>query len=647
MLWWITSGLAQLLPEDLRRGFLFDYREQLKAEGINSLQLELMTFKLLLSSASAAVRNLPNVLERFLAWIDPRYPSVQIYKKFGAVAVERLEDEYLADSYRALLPRMRYCGPILIALNGLLSFLDPWSLPESYHTAWSIRIAACVFIAGVIGLSKHETLFRRFYQLVTFSMLLAAGWSTIAILAFSQSTEIGHVSYYAGLDVLILYASLMSGLRFYWAFGFSTAIGSSYLIVAWITNGALMARSSIGLFFFSSFFFLFNALVFAALSSNILERSERLDFTIRYALSHSLKDMLRYFEYKTPESFLLALSRMRYAPKMLTEFIDITYSSGALLPSSDYSTLSLNDSAAIKAIEASSTNVLSTDGGTSSISYFRKIGRYVRQWIERADPNKFWKGIYPIKEESLRRLEKEYSWNHYYGAVRSIRVLLLGTLFTFTSFVLDDYYSLPAFFGVAVYMRIGGVIVIFLLFLITFLESFCKGIYQYAMAGGGLYAGFAILAMIAFSKPGETAYTSYYCGLIESMFAMFFLCQMQFAVASISCGLLCIGYEIVALKVQHLTATAAGTALWINNSVFLFSALSIGIVASYIIDRNKWLEFLTIRSIAYKASEFLQYCESESLAPRQILDLLNDIRRSPQQLEKLLVEIETLKTSDC
>jgi hypothetical protein len=130
------------------------------------------------------------------------------------------------------------------------------------------------------------------------------------------------------------------------------------------------------------------------------------------------------------------------------------------------------------------------------------------------------------------------------------------------------------------------------------------------------------------------------------MYALFFLCQLPFSLAT-SIGLtFVVSYEFTAIVIQNLYLSASSIAVFINNSLFLVSAFVLGVIASNIVERNNWLEFLTMRSIAYKTSELLAYYESENPSPRQLLDLINSIRHSPQRLEQFLLNLENLKNAN-
>jgi hypothetical protein len=641
----IGRGLAQLLPVD-QRNDLQEYRAQLNRESFSNLAFEVKVLRATLGAWRGAVDLLRDIPGEVLAWMDPRRTGITVYQKFGRQAVDQLEDEFIEDDYRKALPNMRFCGILMLAFYGVLAGLDFLCLPETREVAWGIRTVVCGLIVGTTLISFYAPFFKRFHQLITAMTVLLAGLGIVLIIVLSHPTELGNTTYYAGLHVLIMYINLLSGLRFFPALWVTMVLVGSYESAELLLNSAIMTDRATGLAFISNSFFLISDITLGSVSCNMLKRSERISFMIRYALSHSFKDMLRYFDYEDPQTFLEKLSKIRYKPKTLVTFMGETYGSKQtlVLPTRFLE----NDARPLlwSAFETDSGTNSDAQQETNASPASWRLAQSIEslnEWLRRLNPSSAWQRVAELYSGQSNQLNQEFSKDYFYGAIGCIRMAVIWGVLNYAIFAIDDYYCLPESRGVSLAIRISMCTVAALLYIASFSESFFEKNYQLMVAATVFLAGCGINVMIAISTPGEIGYATYYGGLIHVTYLLFFLCRIRFKVALVI-GIANVAiYEIIAIYLQDLLASPAEIALLINNSLFLISALIIGAISCNVIERNNWLDFLTMRVISYKASELLAYYEVEKPTPRQLLDLISNIRHSPRKLEEYLLKIEKMK----
>jgi hypothetical protein len=124
---------------------------------------------------------------------------------------------------------------------------------------------------------------------------------------------------------------------------------------------------------------------------------------------------------------------------------------------------------------------------------------------------------------------------------------------------------------------------------LTFTRWF-KPVMQPILAGVAALAGLGIVAMIAIAHP--SAGYLYYAGLLLVIPWAYSVLQLRFSYATRACLAIIIGYEIVAVWLEPTPIQ-----ILINNNFFLLSAVIIGMVAGYTIERGLRTDFLQRRLI--------------------------------------------------
>jgi len=119
---------------------------------------------------------------------------------------------------------------------------------------------------------------------------------------------------------------------------------------------------------------------------------------------------------------------------------------------------------------------------------------------------------------------------------------------------------------------------------LTFTRWF-RPVMQPLLAGVAGLAGLGIVAMIAIAHP-RAGYL-YYAGLLLVIPWAYTLLQLRFSYATWACLAIIAGYEIVAVLLQPTPIQ-----ILINNNFFFLSAVIIGMVAGYTIERGLRTDFL-------------------------------------------------------
>jgi signal transduction histidine kinase len=109
-------------------------------------------------------------------------------------------------------------------------------------------------------------------------------------------------------------------------------------------------------------------------------------------------------------------------------------------------------------------------------------------------------------------------------------------------------------------------------------------------------AGLGIVAMIAIARP--TAGYLYYAGLLLVISWVYTVLQLRFSYAATACLAIMIGYEAVAVWLKPTPAE-----ILLNNNFFFLSAIILGLVAGYSIERGLRTDFLQRRLIEDQRAE--------------------------------------------
>lgn len=645
---WIVVSLVKLLPEQQREELL-EYRGQLERQGITGAELDEVTWEGWWQNIGFLLNSLGDAPTKILRWVDPRYPQNRVYRRYGPTALAQLEEEYLIDAYRLGRRWMQFCGPLTLGFYAVLAILDYWCLPQTRPIAWAIRAVVCLVLSWATWQSFKASWFERYHQLLTAGTVLIAGFGMVMILVLAQPSELGNSTYYTGLRVLIMYINLGCGLRFWPAVLVTVLLIGSYEGTELLLMQGAFTQRLMDEDLLANSWFLIGDLIYLWVSKNLLARSQRISFMSRYTLSHSFRELLKYFEYQDADTLLAHLSQIRYLPGKLSVFLAKTYGSSKSLRLPAYTA----SASTVAQITSKSKRTEEQDEQVQPATAVpaQRILQRTKQfwhqsftWVRKLIPSLFWQRWYTQQGGQANALIDAFNRDYFYGSVGAFWAVIVAATVNYPLyFTVVDRFSMPETWRLILPWRLGGGAVIFLLVVLTCWQKWFQRFYRLALLGAALYGGGSVLIMIALTKPSEIAYVTYYGGLIQTFCPLFFLCRVRFSYALPVSLFLAVSYEVIAITVQQLPSTASGMALLVNNSIFLWSALLVAAIAGNVLERNEWLEFLTLRSIADKAGELLNYYESERLTPRQLLDLINNIRHSPQALEKLLINLEDFK----
>jgi tetrahydromethanopterin S-methyltransferase subunit B len=645
MLQRLLAWLVVFLPQDVQRDLL-DYQEQLCRNRRDRLPdgstTEIQMLSATLAAYRGALARVPLLLLELIQRLDPAYSGKTLYRKFGVRASRQLEQEFSADHYRSSLVMMRASGILMIAFYGIFAVLDIWCLPDSKAIAWTVKAGVVGFLLCTTSLSFQKKVFRRYHQPIISSAMLIAGIGTLLTIALSHPGELGHNTYYSGLLLVIVYLYLLSGLRFFWALTIGGLLLLSYELTELIMYCPLWQNEERLLLVVSNNAFLLTCLFLGSVACNVSERAARVSFMIRYALSHSLRDFLRFFDYKQPEAFLEQLSAIRHSPRKLEKFLMTTYAS-MVLPESvnEQARFQFREQFLLGAGDSHRRFTLETQSITQSWlnNFISRCKQRLHNWIQAINPSFLREAYRVYGTEALERVEQAFVKDFFYGSLSSTRIAALLAMFHVAAFALLDVYVIPETIGTAIPFRI--VICLFLIgvFAATFQQRFWMKYNQIGLIATVIFGSTNFMMIVALPRPTELGFVTYYAGYLTFIFYIFLLAGLRFTNAIISALILFIEYEIAAIFIQKVSNVAEGVALLINNTVFLGCSILVGAIACNLIERNLRLDFLTRYTIAYKAQELLAFYEHQKPSPRQLLDMINGIRHSPRKLEEFLLEM--------
>ena len=193
-------------------------------------------------------------------------------------------------------------------------------------------------------------------------------------------------------------------------------------------------------------------------------------------------------------------------------------------------------------------------------------------------------------------LEPEFTKYHLEHSLPFARFALILAVLLYALFGILDFFIVPdaarwiwliryAIFCPAALIVLG----------LTFTRWF-KPVMQPILASVAALAGLGIVAMIATVRP--SAGYLYYAGLLLVIPWAYTVLQLRFSYATRACLAIIIGYEIVAVWLEPTPIQ-----ILINSNFFFLSAVIIGMVAGYTIERGLRTDFLQRRLIEAQRAE--------------------------------------------
>ena len=161
---------------------------------------------------------------------------------------------------------------------------------------------------------------------------------------------------------------------------------------------------------------------------------------------------------------------------------------------------------------------------------------------------------------------------------------------------------------------------------LTFTRHFSR-VMQPVLAAVAAVAGLGIVAMIAIARPA-TGYL-YYAGLLLVVPWVYTVLQLRFSYAAKACLVIMIGYEVVAVWLKPTPPE-----ILVNNNFFFLSAVILGMVAGYSIERRLRTDFLQRRLIEAQRAELATHNAQLGSA----------LEASVQQLRRQADELQASRT---
>ena len=204
------------------------------------------------------------------------------------------------------------------------------------------------------------------------------------------------------------------------------------------------------------------------------------------------------------------------------------------------------------------------------------------------------------------QIEKEFLDSYIEKSLGVIRIGYFLCVFLYGIFGMLDVWIVPETKNIAWLIRFPIVIPCVVFIIIISYTDFFKRYNQVLLVVSSAIVGLGIVFMIAYSKPTELGYKFYYSGLVLVLIWIYTLIRLRFWNSVISGLIITLGYEIIAIFVQHLTSggiESGNMLIFINNNFFFLSANIIGLFASFHIEKLHRSDFLQKRTILLKNEE--------------------------------------------
>ncbi len=199
-----------------------------------------------------------------------------------------------------------------------------------------------------------------------------------------------------------------------------------------------------------------------------------------------------------------------------------------------------------------------------------------------------------------REIEKKFLESYIEKSLPVIRIGYLLCIFLYGIFGVLDIWIVPETKNIAWFIRFAIVIPVLVLIISISFCNFFKRYNQLLLVVSSAVVGLGIVAMISYSKPNELGYKYYYTGLILVMIWIYTFIRLRFWNSMISGLIITLGYEIVAIFIQHLTNSgieSENMLIFLNNNFFFISANILGLFASYHIEELHRSDFLHKQTI--------------------------------------------------
>ena len=162
--------------------------------------------------------------------------------------------------------------------------------------------------------------------------------------------------------------------------------------------------------------------------------------------------------------------------------------------------------------------------------------------------------------------------------------LLLGVVL-YSAFGLLDRLATPSSTTAIWLVRFAVVVPGMMLTLLLSFRPWFRRVSQVVLAALVLLVGYGIIAMIAVVEERELGFRLYYAGLMLVIMWAYTFIRLRFIHAVAVCGLIVLGYEVVAIFHQQMLTTPENLACFVSNNFFFLSANLIGMTSCYFLER--------------------------------------------------------------
>ena len=194
-----------------------------------------------------------------------------------------LEAEFAVEYFRRTLSHLRIALVLAFLLYAIFGVLDTWIAPNEYRQLWIIRYCIVCPLLLACLLATYERGFRRVREAAITFVVLVAALGIAAMTAIIPSP--GSYLYYAGLLLVIAWASTLVRLTLPYTTAATGAIMVAYFIVATLWN-----RTSAQLVV-NNMFFLTSAVIIGFWANYTMERYARTNFLQRRLIDRRTREL--------------------------------------------------------------------------------------------------------------------------------------------------------------------------------------------------------------------------------------------------------------------------------------------------------------------------------------------------------------------
>jgi hypothetical protein len=233
------------------------------------------------------------------------------------------ENKFLSDYFYGSLTNIRLTTIFGIINYGGFIIIDIICLPQTHIVSDYMRLIFCVLCALAFSVTFLKQFFEKNHQLITILLTSLSSIGIICMIVFSNPTEMGYTTYYAGLIQVLFYVFAFSRMLFSNALLVGAFTTISYGLAAICFQNLLTSSENTSLFI-NNLLFLIICWIIGSISCYLMEKNARAEFTTRYGIALKSNELLAYYEsYKpSPQELLEMINQIRHNPEQLKKFLE-------------------------------------------------------------------------------------------------------------------------------------------------------------------------------------------------------------------------------------------------------------------------------------------------------------------------------------